>query len=1043
MAVLSVTLLGSPAVALDDAPVRGFVSSKAAALVYYLAATGRAHTREALAGLLWPETPDAQALKNLRDVLSNLRRLLGPALEADRDRLALAAGATVDSRQFEAAVAGEGADAQLRAAAGLYRGPFLDGFTPGALPFEEWARAERERLQQLMCGALQRLAAAAADRGAYHDGVDFAGRLLAIDPTREEAHRLLMLVLARGGQRGAALAQYATCRRVLADELGLDPDEATEALYRQILDGELGGAGAPGAGQAPAPPARPVHAVPASLTALVGRAAEAARLLALLHDPVARLVTVTGTGGVGKTTLALHVAQGLVPASQRGERFPNGVAFVGLAALSSPADGSPAVLALGLAGRAADALGFPLAGPEPPDEQLAAYLREKDLLLILDNCEHLPVADFVAQLLARAPRLCVLATSRARLGVGGEQVLELEGLAFPPGAVARGRLERYEAVQLFRRTALAVSPRLPWSEEVAEQVARICRLVGGLPLAIDLAAGLTRLMPVAEIAAEIATSLEALHSVRRDVPERHRSLRAVFEHSWRLLNQDERQALRRLAVFRGGFGREAASNVAEAALPVLAALIDHSLVRQVGAPGAAAGRYDLPDLVRQFAAERLAEAGADEGATRARHGRHYLAALAAQAGALRGARQQESARAIAREADNLRAAWAWACAAGEAELLGRAADGLFFFVEMRSWFREGVELFGQAAARLEALCASEPAPEAMVAWGKLLARRGWCAFQIGRPGEAREQLERSLALLRAAGAGAELVVPLNYGAACAYYAGEYGRAEVLAGEALAAAQVWGDRYGASVALTVFGQIATLVGRYDDARRYSEQSLAIERELGNSWGMVFPLISLGRVARATGDYQTAQRCFQEGLAIRQTFGDARGVALCLGYLGDTAAAQGDHPEAAWCYREALALFRDIANLAGAVSALVRLSDAALAMGDEGAARAALGEALGAARGAGSLPHTLEALSGLALALARPEGPRARELAALVRGHPAATQESRDRAARALREAGAPVGDDAPPPADLDTIVEQALAELAGPRRSLDVPSTPAP
>jgi predicted ATPase len=691
-----------------------------------------------------------------------------------------------------------------------------------------------------------------------------------------------------------------------------------------------------------------------------------------------------------------------VPASQRGEQFAHGVAFVALAPIELTAaeqsEPEERIYPL-LAARVADALGFTFAGPDAPYEQIAGYLSEKELLLVLDNCEHVPVAGFAVDLLERAPRLKLVITTRGRLNVRGEQVIELTGLDFPSHSdlASQSGEHDYSAIRLFRDTAQSVNSRLEWTPAAASAAAQICRMVAGHPLAIELAASLARLMPIQEIADEIAANLGFLQSTRRDLPERHQSLRAVFDHSWKLLAPAEQRALRQLTVFRGGFSREAAAQVCGATLPLLAALVDNSLVRQIRDPGQAIGRYELLELVRQYAAEQLT--ASEPGALAERHARYYLGFLSQRAADLRGSQQQAAAAEIHREIENIRAAWRWAVEQGQIELIGPALEGLFFFYEMRSWFREGAEVFAHAAARLARICVAAPPSEAQQVWGQLLARQGWCMFQIGRPAEARALLQQSLALLEPLGDPARQVLPLNYLASAAYYQGDYAAAEQVVAAALSASQASGDRHGATVALTVFGQIAALVGRYEDARRYSEQSLAIERELGNRWGMVFPLISLGRVAQAQGDYRSAQRYFQEGLAIRQGFGDTRGVALCLQYLGDTAHAQADIPEAGWFYHEALALFRTIGNRGGEVAVLAKLGYNALSIHDT-AAWAYFRQALAVAWDTQITPRILEALVGAATALAAANPARACALGSLVERHPAATQESRERAAALL-------------------------------------------
>jgi predicted ATPase/DNA-binding SARP family transcriptional activator len=1029
---LLITLLGSPAIRLGDQPVRGFVSNKAAALAYYLAATGRAHSRDALAALLWPEAMGDQALKNLRDVLSNLRRLLGPHILIDRQTASLAPGAAqqADSRRFEAFLAAaqrhDAPDklAALRSAVALYRGDFLEGFgVADAEPFEEWALVERERLRGLALDALHTLASGAAQHGAYHEGIAYASRLLALDPTREEAHRQMMRLLALSGQRGAALAQYETCRRVLGEELGIDPDEETEALHRQILSGELIGERAAGA------PMRPIHAVPAPIGAFIGRAAELGLVIERLRDPQCRLLTIVGLGGAGKTRLAIEAARRLIPASEAGELFPHGIVFVPLAAID--AAGEQAAFAA-LDARIADALRFTFSGQEPPHIQLGHYLRERNMLLVLDNCEHLPLATLVVDLLERAPGLNILATSRGRLNVLGEEIVELEGLAFPAELAGRANIDGYEAIQLFRHTARAANPRLAWTPENMAAAARICALVGGLPLGIELAASLARLMSCAEIAHEIESNLNFLQSTRHDLPERHRNLRAVLDHSWQLLSHAEQSTLRQLAIFRGGFGRDAAARVAGASFPLLASLVDNSLLRRASAPDQA-GRYELLDLVRQYVAERVAldDSGEEQRGALDRHCRYYLSFLAQRKTDLRGAGQQFAVDEVGLEIENIRGAWRWALGEGYVDLIAQATDGLFYFYEMRSWFQEGAEVFAEASGRLAELDAAVPSRQIQLAWGKLLARQGWCVTQVGQPAEGRALLERSLAILRPLGDEAELVFPLNYLASATYYSGDYAEAERLAAEALAASQTCGDRRGVAVATTVLGQIAYLVGRYEDARRYSRESLAIEQELENRWGQVFTLISLGRVDQALGEYAEARRAFQEGLAIREALGDARGVALCLNHLGDTAAAQADHAEARRCYQQSLSLFRSIGSGAGAATSLAKLGYTELAAGEAAAGRAYFYEALQTAWRAQSLPRTLDAIAGIATAMAADDPGHARVLAALVRRHPAATQESRDRAGELLGRllALAPAGEQDlthPETPSLDTAVTALLA-----------------
>jgi tetratricopeptide (TPR) repeat protein len=435
-------------------------------------------------------------------------------------------------------------------------------------------------------------------------------------------------------------------------------------------------------------------------------------------------------------------------------------------------------------------------------------------------------------------------------------------------------------------------------------------------------------------------------------------------------------------------------------LALLAALADHSLVRPIVEQQSGAGRYQLLELVRQYAAEHLAEGDQREGGSQPevqdRHCQYYLRFLAERTADLRGSRQEMALAEINQEIENIRAAWRWGVEQGDATLVGQASDSLFHVYEMRSWFQEGLDIFAQAAPRFVGMAE----PNAQVVGGKLLARQGWFAFQVGHQAEAHELLQRSVAILRPLVAPNELVPPLNHLAAVTYYAGDYAEANRLAQEALEFSTACGDRYGIAVAKTILGQIAYLVGQYEDARRHSRESLAIERELGNRWGTVFTLISLGRVAQALGEYHEARRYFEEGLAIRQGLNDLRGVALCLNQLGDVATAMGDHNEARWRYQESLALFKEIGNRSGVATTLTRLGYCALALHDLTAARDHFFAALHTAWETRAIPRTLEALAGIATALASEQPDRARNLALLVWNHPAVTQESRDRASKLL-------------------------------------------
>jgi predicted ATPase/DNA-binding CsgD family transcriptional regulator len=772
------------------------------------------------------------------------------------------------------------------------------------------------------------------------------------------------------------------------------------------------------------PRLRAAHNLPAALTAFVGRDAERAQVRDRLREPVNRLLTITGAGGVGKTRLALEAARSLAPGAADGSPFPHGVYLVPLASQATSELSSPM-----LATTIASALGLALSGVEAPPAQVAQYLREKSLLLLLDNFEHaLAGAGLVTGLLQEAPALKILVTSRERLNVRGERVIELSGLRFPedqrPAVTMLQRerestpdiadLARYDAIQLFLRIAQAVDPGFELTDETAPAVVRICRLVEGLPLGIELAAAWMRMLTCDEIAQEIAQNIDFLTSTTPDLPTRQQSLRAVFDYSWNLLNDVERQALRQLAVFRGSFTREAAGamlviNTPEMQagqpgthralsqaelLALLTALVDKSLVQRT-ATGATA-RYEVLDLLRQYAAEQLERAG-EAAAVAARHAAFYAAWMAERTAELRGPQQQAALEAIGAEIAQIRAAWRQAVAQADGATIGRMADSLFHFYDMRSWFQEGAEAFSSAS---RALAAAQDEGARLV-YGKVLARYGWFTFYLGQQAPARDLLEQSLAIMRRLDARAEMIFALNYLGAVYSYLGEYDRTRVLCQESLALADALGDLYGRAIASNILGQAAYELGEYAAARGWHEQSLAAEQRTGNRWSMAFSQTNMGKVAYALREYDEARRLFEQSLRTRQEAGDVRGVALNFNRLGDIAVAQGDLAEAGRRYAQSLALSREIGSQWGMAAALLNLGRLAATQKRDTAAARLLQEALRLALNTQSVPQAAQILAAFAPVVRRGgEAALADELARLAAAEPATLDRCRSLAERLL-------------------------------------------
>lgn len=478
-------MLGRPEIWLDDRLVAENLPLKGMALLAYLAVSDQPCSREKLAGLLWGESPDAAARASLRVTLNRLPAALRPFLIHTHHTIGLHPEmVTLDVLTLETAVTHPNDAAIWQTAVALYRGDFLEGFhVPDAPAFEEWALLERERLRLLVIDLLHRLADNALLRQLYGEGIGYARHILALDNWREEAHRLLMHLLALDGRRSDALAQFESCRRLLAENLGVEPTAETIALYEAIKTNTLPLSPSPVLPISPAP-----HNLPASAASFVGREAELAQLTTLLAQPDGRLLTILGPGGVGKTRLALETAAHHLADS----RFADGLFFVPLADLPPGADIAPTV---------AEAIGLKLSGAKPPGTQVAAHLRDRRLLLLLDNFEHLlPQAEQLAAWLAAAPGLRLMVTSRVRLGLYEEWLVEIGGLETPVTAAALPPAEppadwaAFAAPQLFIQRARRVYLGFDSAAE-QEAILQICWLVGGLPLALELAAAWVRTVP--------------------------------------------------------------------------------------------------------------------------------------------------------------------------------------------------------------------------------------------------------------------------------------------------------------------------------------------------------------------------------------------------------------------------------------------------------------------------------------------------------------------------------------------------------------------
>lgn len=685
MAELRIRVLGAPQVERSGQPVP-FQRRKIIALLAYLCVTGQPHSRDSLAALLWPEFDQTAARANLRRDLSRLKDTLGgQTLDIEREQVGLKDGAEIwldaaeFSRRFEQTRAHghsprssstplcDECHAALTEAVQLYRGDFLEGFSlPDSAVFDEWQFFQTETLRQRLAEALQMLVRWHSLHSRYKDSIALCRRWLALDSLHEPAHRLLMQLYAWDGQHSAALRQFQECQRLLQADLGVEPEAETMRLYEAIRARKLAlpesAPSRPEPEAAPAPvsplPASPPrNNLPVQPTRFVGRQEELSEIhRLLLEDPACQLLTLLGPGGSGKTRLALQAAQ-----EACCDHFSDGVWFIPLAPMNA-SDAIPAAIA-----RALDLSLSP--GQGQPARQLVENLRQRHLLLVLDNFEHLidPASlDLVLSILSAAPRVKLLVTSRARLNARGEHLLPVSGLRIPPEDTTLAELEpaaehrAYSAIELFQQSARRVLPDFNLTEENLKTVMQVCRLVQGMPLGIELAAAWLEMLPLDEIRTEVERSLDFLEADWHDLPERQRSLRAVFDASWSLLSPQERPALKALVVFPAGFTRQAAQTVAGASPKMLLGLINKSWVQRHDD-----GRYLIHEMLRQYGREKLDADPITSRQVYNLYGSYYTSLLENLAQEMRSPRQHLAFEELAVEFENIRLAWKWMVEQGD------------------------------------------------------------------------------------------------------------------------------------------------------------------------------------------------------------------------------------------------------------------------------------------------------------------------------------------------------------------------------------------
>lgn len=903
---LHVRLLGGFRVTVGDrvVPDAAWRSQKARGLVKLLclAPSHQLH-REQLLDLLWPELEPEAAAGNLRFTLHVVRRALEPTRSAgDRsplrfqhDVLALdAAGPlSIDVDAFTAAAV----EAHRRQAPETYQ-VALDHYPGDLLPedrYEDWAAAPREALRETYLGLLISLAQIHESRGEYVLGITALERVVATESTYEDAHAGLMRLYALSGRPGQALRQYARMSESLERELDVKPSTTTQRLHAEIAAGHFPPPDHVSRPHVSPGELTPRHNLPIPLTSFIGRQREITGITEALN--AARLLTLTGTGGCGKTRLALEVAQEVV------NTYPDGGWYVELATITST-------------GLVPQSVASVIGIPEQPNQSLLDMLidalRPKQLLLILDNCEHLidVCAELAAALLGACPQLRILATSREALRVPGEVIWRVPPLSFPPELAGEPpgpspnleELVENEAVALFIDRVRWVRPGFALTANNAVVVAQICRRLDGLPLALELAAARASALAPEQLAERLDNALRLLSGGSRTAASRQHTLRATLDWSYALLNRPEQVLLRRLAVFAGGWTLDAVESVcawhsedpddepsiAETdVLPLLAQLVDKSLVQveeaNPGDAGVTGVRYLLLETVRQYATEQLVNS-AEMNRFKNRHAGFYMTLADQSDAGLKGPQQVQWLERLSADHDNVRAALAWAFDR-DAELGARLAAAMWRFWYTRDHRSEGREWLARA------LALADPLP-----------------------------LHLRAAVLRSAGA-------------LAWSQGDYENARIMAEESVALYRDLNNTEGLLQALSVLGTTLSNQGEFELAKQYHEESLALDRLGGNVWNISRALGQLAELAFSQGDYDTAQTYWEESRELDRNLADKQSVAITSNNIGEVLRARGDFERVKERFSEGLVLFQELDFKLGIAVGLANLADIHLRLGDD--------------------------------------------------------------------------------------------------------------
>jgi predicted ATPase/DNA-binding SARP family transcriptional activator len=949
-------------------------------LFIYLAVTGQPYSRDSLATLFWPDNDQSSARANLRRDISRLKKSIGEnSLLLDGDNVSWNPDFDLwlDLKEFQAkldAAASHGHPAgtlcpgcstTLTDAVKLYSDDFLAGFSlPDSSEFDDWQFFQAEGLRRSLAEALQKLVDWHTANGDFEQAISYARRWLALDSLHEPAHQALMRLYAWAGEQASAIRQYKECARLLREKLKLEPDGDTRALYEAIQAKRL------------SPPEKatieersvaikPVlQSSPSDVTPFIGREKEISALVDKLKRADARLMTIVALGGTGKTRLSVEAAKRFL--QEHPAITPDGAVFIALASVDTP-DALPYAIAKDL--------GLSLSGQLDPLSELVNSLRKRRMLLVLDNFEQLVEgAPMLQELLSACPGIKMLVTSREPLHLSFEWRVDLGGLLYPETDTTDA--DKLESVRLFLQSAEQVKPGFELTQESRPLVYRLCARLAGMPLAIKLAANWLRVMSLGQIVAEVERSLDILTGQMRDIPDRQRSMNAVFESTWEMLSSEEQRAFASIAVFRGGFSAQAAQQVAEVSPYLLAGLVDHGLVRLGNE-----GRYEVHELTRQFAATKLRENEATNTFVPEKHSYYYLDFVIRECSNLYGQAPQASLAILKKDLANIRYAWDWAVEHWPLAELEPAVEPLAAFYEIAGFLVAGEQAFWMALEKhkrtsmdsveqstlftllmhyalflifegrwMEAIQYAENLEEIANSMedGLKIADAnqimGLIFHYSGKKAETVEPFKKAIETYRTLSQPRSLIYALNHLGEGYSSTGKPKEALGCHEEALKISQEIGDSRMGALSLSHMGVAHFYNNELDSAVQFWEQAAHAFELLGDVRDNGRTRNNLSYVFNLLGEYDRAVQNGEKALAIMVQIGDRLNEANTSDTLGEAYFALGDYPKARQHFENAIQLSRELGHEGSdPASYRTNLALLELAMGRYAKAEEQLGQA----------------------------------------------------------------------------------------------------